>query len=67
MNQYSCDFLYHHGIKGMRWGVRRYQNKNGDLTAAGRKRYKKSNDSTFGQNKSKHISLNSNKNIEIMG
>lgn len=31
--------LYHHGIKGMRWGVRRYQNKDGSLTAAGKKRY----------------------------
>ena len=30
--------LYHHGIKGMRWGVRRYQNKDGSLTAAGKKR-----------------------------
>lgn len=28
----------HHGIHGMRWGVRRYQNKDGSLTAAGRKR-----------------------------
>lgn len=31
--------LYHHGIKGQRWGVRRYQNKDGSLTPAGRKRY----------------------------
>lgn len=31
--------LYHHGIKGQRWGVRRYQNANGSLTPAGRSRY----------------------------
>ena len=31
--------LYHWGIKGMKWGQRRYQNKDGSLTAAGRKRY----------------------------
>lgn len=31
--------LYHYGIKGMRWGVRRYQNKDGTLTAAGKRRY----------------------------
>ena len=31
--------LYHWGIKGMKWGVRRYQNSDGSLTAAGRKRY----------------------------
>lgn len=30
--------LYHWGVKGMRWGVRRYQNKDGSLTAAGKKR-----------------------------
>lgn len=30
--------LYHHGIKGMKWGVRRYQNKDGSLTPAGKKR-----------------------------
>ena len=30
--------LYHHGVKGMKWGVRRYQNKDGSLTAAGKKR-----------------------------
>ena len=31
--------LYHHGIKGQRWGVRRFQNKDGSLTPAGKKRY----------------------------
>lgn len=37
--QYVDDFLEHHGIKGMRWGVRRYQNPDGSLTPAGRKKY----------------------------
>lgn len=31
--------LTHHGIKGQKWGIRRFQNKNGSLTPAGRKRY----------------------------
>ena len=36
---YSSNELYHHGIKGMRWGVRRFQKKDGTLTNAGKKRY----------------------------
>lgn len=32
-------FLCHYGIKGMKWGVRRYQNKDGSLTELGKKRY----------------------------
>ena len=42
MSKWTCtrtNELQHHGIKGMKWGRRRYQNADGSLTAAGKKRY----------------------------
>lgn len=38
-NEMYGDQLFHHGIKGQKWGVRRYQNTDGSLTAAGKQRY----------------------------
>ena len=35
----SGDELRHHGIKGQRWGVRRFQEEDGSLTPAGKERY----------------------------
>ena len=47
MTKWTCvrsdEELYHHGIKGMKWGVRRFQNKDGSLTPAGEKRYEDGN------------------------
>lgn len=40
------DEIYHHGIKGQKWGVRRFQNKDGSLTPAGKERYYVDNDSS---------------------
>lgn len=42
--------LQHHGVKGMRWGIRRYQKKDGSLTAEGKRRY--NDDSTTSTNTS---------------
>ena len=39
MEYYNYNELYHYGLKGMKWGVRRFQNPDGSFTAAGKARY----------------------------
>lgn len=55
--------LYHHGIKGQRWGVRRFQKDDGTLTPAGRKRY----DEDFGDAQNEGGKRSINKDAVLKG
>ena len=52
---YYNDQIWHWGIPGMKWGVRRYQNKDGTLTEVGKKRYDR--DATANDKKKKDNKL----------
>lgn len=53
--------LYHYGVKGQKWGVRRYQNKDGTLTAAGRKRLDKKSGEYLSPNRQANNTANRQK------
>lgn len=53
------DYIYHHGVLGMKWGIRRYQNKDGSLTSAGKKRLKDGTDDSDESKKTTETSSSS--------
>lgn len=55
--------LQHWGIKGQKWGVRRYQNKDGSLTSAGKKRYSDSGSSSRSTSERKGMSSSTKKKV----
>lgn len=59
--------LYHYGVRGMKWGVRRYQNKDGSLTAAGEKRYNKAVETMNDSTKSTRSRERAKKTVEKLG
>lgn len=63
----NTDELYHHGVLGMKWGIRRYQNKDGSLTNAGKKRYDKMSPDKLNKTLKKEVRKTRSKSGERTG
>lgn len=50
-------WLAHHGIKGQKWGIRRFENPDGSLTEAGKKRYEKTEEDEKPKQKSSSLTI----------
>jgi len=69
------NYLQHHGILGMKWGIRRYQNADGSLTSAGKRRYNENYNpdqirrdiAVYGKRGAKRISKDMDRGIPISG
>ena len=65
MNYTYSSSLYHHGVKGQKWGVRRYRNKDGSLTSAGKKKASKERIDTQSEDAKRAAQLSTKKTSEL--
>lgn len=61
----QSDYIKHHGIRGQKWGIRRFQNKDGSLKPAGEKRYYDDNKKSTSGEKKKGLSDSQKKALKV--
>lgn len=65
MTEFETNYLAHHGIKGQKWGIRRFQNPDGTRTEAGKKRYGSGEGSGRGEKEKFQLSEQTKKAIKV--